>query len=64
MTLQLKQLARAKWPSGRNRSCHVFLAISERGEFYALMEELWLLRRSIEETLEGLVLGRQSRKVT
>jgi hypothetical protein len=48
------------YPLGEAGNGHVFLAISEEGRVYALMDELWLVGDTMEAALENLVRGRLS----
>lgn len=52
------------YPLGEAGAGHAFLAISERGEVYALMHDLWLVGRSIDDALERLIRGRHLQKLT
>ena len=51
------------YPLGEASGGHYFLAIGESGQVFLLMEDLRLLGQNIEEALEKLILGIQSKKL-
>ena len=59
-----ERLSTRLYPLGEAGGGHVFLAISETGHVFALMDELWLVAPTIEGAIEALVRGLQLRKVS
>lgn len=47
------------FPIGEAGNGHVFLAIAPDGRVFALMEDAWLLGRTIDEAIESLIRGRR-----